>query len=336
MKKRLFSLIALLFSVILMTGCNRTADIKIGFSVGPSQERWERDIDYFSARIFSADAELIVTKAENDHEKQMEQVRGLLKRKIDVLVIVPVDSRRAAQIVQLAHQNDVRVIAYDRIVNNSDLDFYISFDNMKVGEMQAEYLTRIKPEGRFALLGGDVKDDNSLQLRLGHMNILQPFVESGRISIVVDEYVKDWSGDEAFRIIDNYLESNPEQLDAVVASNDHIAEGAFRAIEKHNMTRRVLLSGQDAEVSACKRIINGNQTMTVYKYIETLATAAASTALSLAQGDPVMNTQLSINNGKVMVPSILLSSMVIVHPENLRMTVIADGYLDEDMVFGTN
>lgn len=336
MKKKLFSLIALLFSVILITGCNRAADTKIGFSVGPSHERWERDIDYFSTRIFNAGAELFITEAENDHERQVEQVKELLKRKIDVLVLVPVDSRRASQIVQLAHQNDVRVIAYDRIVNNCDLDFYISFDNMKVGEMQAEYLTRIKPEGRFALLGGDVKDDNSLQLRLGHMNILQPFVESGKISIVLDEYVKNWGDDEAFRIVDKYLESNPDQLDAVVASNDQIAEGAFRAIEKHNMTSRVLLSGQDAEVSACKRIITGNQTMTVYKYIETLATSAASAALSLAQGNPVMNTQLSINNGKVMVPAILLSSMISVHPENLRMTVIADGYLNEDMVFGTN
>lgn len=334
MKNRLFVIFAFLFTVILISGCKRTEDVRIGFSVGPSHERWEKDIDYFSARIRNAGATVFVAEAENSHEKQVEQVKGLLGNKIDVLVLVPVDSRRAAEIVRLAHQNDIRVIAYDRIVNNCDLDFYISFDNMRVGEMQAEYLTRIRPTGKYAVLGGDAGDNNSLLLRLGHMNILQPFVESRNISIVVDEYVSGWSADEAFRIIDNYLESNPGQLDAIVASNDHIAEGAFNALAKHNLAGKVLLSGQDAEVTACQRIVQGLQTMTVYKYIETLATTTASTALSLARGDPVMNTQLSINNGQVMVPSILLSSMVTVHPENIRMTVIADGYLNEEMIYG--
>lgn len=334
MKNKLYALFAVLLSIILISGCGRTSELKIGFSVGPSHERWEKDIDFFTARINNAGAVLYVSRAENSHEKQVEQVKDLLNRRIDVLVIVPVDSRKAAEIVELAHQKDIRVIAYDRIVNNSNLDFYISFDNMRVGEMQAEYLIRIRPKGKYALLGGDVNDDNSILLRLGHMNVLQPFVENRSIYIVVDQYVREWSSEEAFRIIDNYLESNPGELDAIVASNDHIAEGAFNALAKHNLAGKVILSGQDAEASACRRILNGLQTMTVYKYIETLATVAANTAISLAKGDPVMNTQLSINNGKVMVPSILLSSMVTVHPENIRMTVIADGYLDEAEVFG--
>ncbi len=335
MKKKPFALIVMLFCIILLSGCNRAADIKIGFSVGPSHERWEKDIDYFSARIQNAGATIFVAEANNSHDKQLEQVRDLLKRNINVLVIVPVDSKKASEIVRLAHQNDVPVIAYDRIINDCDLDFYISFDNMRVGEMQADYLTRIKSTGKYAVLGGDAGDNNSTLLRLGHMHILQPFVESKQISIVIDQYIKEWSDDEAFRVIDQYLESNPEQLDAIVASNDHIADGAYRALEKHNMAGRVLLSGQDAEAQACRRIAKGNQTMTVYKYIETLATVSAATAISLAKGDPVMNTQLSINNGSVMVPSIQLSSMVSVHPENIRMTVIADGYLNEAMVFGT-
>jgi D-xylose transport system substrate-binding protein len=334
MKSIMHVLTAILVVILLAAGCSRKPEITIGFSVGPSHERWEKDIDYFSARIINSGATLYVSEAENSHAKQMEQVRDLLKKKIDVLVIVPVDSRRASEIVRLAHDNDVRVIAYDRIINNSDLDFYISFDNMKVGEMQAEYLTRIKPQGRYAILGGDAGDNNSILLRLGQMNVLQPFVESRNISVVIDEYIRDWSGAEAFRLIDTYLEANPGGLDAIVASNDHIAEGAFNALLKHNMARKVLLSGQDAEAQACIRIAQGNQTMTVYKYIETLATVSASAALALAKGEPVMNTQLSVNNGKVMVPSILLSSMVSVHPENIRMTVIADGYMNESMVFG--
>jgi D-xylose transport system substrate-binding protein len=333
MKNGMFAIIALIFGLILLSGCKRTSEVIIGFSVGPSHERWDRDIDFFTSRVTLADARVLVSKAENSHEKQLEQVREMLRGNIDVLVIVPVDSRQASEIVCLAHEHDIRVIAYDRIVNDCDLDFYVSFDNMRVGEIQAEYLTRMKPEGYYALLGGDRGDNNSILLRLGHMNVLQPFVESGKVSIAVDQYVNDWSSDEAFRIIDNYLESNPGKLDAIVASNDNLADGAYQALLKHDLNGRVLLSGQDAEVEACRRIAQGQQTMTVYKYIETLASVAASAAISLAKGDPVMNTQLSINNGAVMVPSILLSSMVSVHPENIRMTVISDGYLDEDMVF---
>jgi len=334
MKKGIIAIITALLGVFTFTGCGESSDTKIGFSVGPSHERWQRDIDYFSARITNAGAAIFVAEAGNSHEKQMEQVRELLKKNIDVLVIVPVDSRKASEIVCLAHDNNVRVIAYDRIVNDCDLDFYISFDNMRVGEMQAEYLTRIKPEGYYALLGGDSGDNNSTLLRLGHMHVLMPFIESGRISLIVDQYVREWSSEEAYRIIDTYLEENPDRLDAIVASNDNLADGAFRALEKHNLAGKVLLSGQDAEIEACQRIVNGMQTMTVYKYIETLATVAASTALSLAKGEPIANTQLSVNNGVVMVPSIQLSSMISVHPENIRMTVIADGFIDESEIFG--
>jgi D-xylose transport system substrate-binding protein len=336
MKNKLYITGAFLIAIFMVSGCQKKADVKIGFSVGPSHERWEKDIDYFSARIRNAGASVFVHEAQDCHETQVAQVGELLKKKIDVLVIVPVDSRRAAELVRLAHGNNVRVIAYDRIIHNCDLDFYISFDNMRVGEMQAEYLTRIRPSGKYAVLGGDPADNNSRQLRLGQMHILQPLVENKSISIVVDELVKNWSSDEAYSLIDKYLEANPGGLDAIVASNDHLAEGAYNALVKHNMVRKVLLSGQDAEARACHRIARGNQTMTVYKYIETLATVSASTALSLAKGDPVMNTQLSVNNGKIMVPSILLSSMVAVHPENIRMTVIADGYLNENLVFGMN
>ncbi len=333
MKTNVFSIIIVMTGLIIMSACGRADEVRIGFSVGPSHERWEKDIDYFTARIRNAGATVYVTEAENNHLRQVEQVNELLKRGIDVLVIVPVDSRKASEIVNLAHNNGIKVIAYDRIVNDSDLDFYISFDNMRVGEMQAEYLTRMRPDGNYALLGGDASDNNSILLRLGQMHVLQPLVESRKIRIVLDHYIRDWSAEEAYRIIDNYLEDNPGALDAIVASNDYIAGGAFRALEKHGLAGRVLLSGQDAEAEACRRIVEGKQTMTVYKYIETLATSAASAALSLARGEPVMNTQLSINNGKVMVPSILLSSMVSVHPENIRMTVIADGYIDEEMVF---
>jgi D-xylose transport system substrate-binding protein len=334
--KRIFIPLIMLLFLSFLWSCEKDDEVKIGFSLGPSHERWQKDIDYFSTRINSAGGILLVAEAENDHEVQVEQVRNLIKKNIDVLVIVPIDSEKAAEIVELAHDNNISVIAYDRIIKNSDLDFYISFDNMRVGEMQAEYLSKVKPEGNYAVLGGDPGDHNSLLLRLGQMNVLQPLIEKGSISLVLDTYITDWSSSRAEKIIDNYLQDNPEGLDAIVASNDNIATGAFNALVKHGLDGKVLLSGQDAEVEACQRIVRGDQTMTVYKYIETLAVTAASTAMSIAKGDKIMNTEISINNNKVMVPAILLPSMITINSENMRMTVIADGYMNEQMIFGNN
>jgi D-xylose ABC transporter substrate-binding protein len=277
--------------------------------------------------------EVLVARAENDQEKQINQANELIKEGAKVLVVVPVDSEASAELVKQAHSKNVKVIAYDRIIKNCNLDFYITFDNLKVGEMQAEYLTRAKDSGKYAILGGDANDHNSLLLRLGQMNILQPKIESGDIKVVVDKYVKNWSTDIAFATIDSYLSKNPGELDAIVASNDNLATGAYRALEKHGMNGKVLLSGQDAELDACRRIAKGQQTMTVYKFIETLAVTAASTAVSIAKNEPIMSTQLTVNNDRIMVPSILLPSMIAVHNENIRMTVVADGYLDEKKIF---
>lgn len=333
MKRAIKYLLTIIAGFILLGSCSKEDKIMIGYSLGPSHERWEKDIDYFNTRVNSLGGEVLVAKAENNHEKQVEQAKKLIKDGAKVLVVVPVNSDAAAEIVKNAHKENVKVIAYDRIIKNCDLDFYITFDNIKVGEMQAEYLTRSKPKGKYAVLGGDADDHNSLLLRLGQMNIIQPVAESGEIEVVVDKYINNWSTEEAFKTIDSYLLKNPGELDAIVASNDNLASGAYKALEKHGLSGDVLLSGQDAELEACRRIVKGQQTMTIYKFIETLAVTAASTAVSLAKGEPIMSTQITVNNDKTMVPAILLPSMISVHSDNIRMTVVADGYLDEKKIF---
>jgi D-xylose transport system substrate-binding protein len=199
--------------------------------------------------------------------------------------------------------------------------------------MQADYLTRIMPQGNYAILGGSLKDQNSTFLRLGQMNILQPLITRKDINIVLDKNVENWSPDIAYQIVNNYLTENKD-LDAIVSSSDRISEGVCRALTEHGLCGTILVSGQDAETEACKRIVEGRQTMTVYKYIESLASANSNIALSLAENGSLPYSQTTINNGKIMVPAIQLSNMIQVNKENIRMTVIADGYLDEKVVFG--
>jgi D-xylose transport system substrate-binding protein len=326
----------LAFSLLaaFIPGCKTNDKLRIGVCMGPLHERWIKDTDYLQHYLEAKGAVAVIVKAYGDEAEQTRQAKMLIDEEdIDVLIIIPINSETAGRIVDYAKGKGIKVIAYDRIVKNCELDFYISFDNVRVGEIQADYLTRIKPVGNYAILGGDPRDNNSILLKLGQMNILQPLVTKGDIKIVLDQNVPNWDSVAAYEIIRDFLEQNTK-LDAIIASNDGLSGGACRALQERGLERKVLLSGQDAETEACKRIVQSHQTMTVYKVVESMAHSAANIAISLANGEALPNSQTTIFNGKMMVPAVLLSSMIPVAKENIRMTVIADGYLDEKVVFG--
>ncbi len=335
MKSIVCKLLSLIFAFTMIISCQPKTEVKIGFSLGPMHERWEKDRDFLVDNFKSKGVKLIVKEAHNDEETQKKQFQELLKANVDVIIIVAINSNAAGALVQMAKEKGVKVVAYDRLIMNCDLNYYVSFDYIKIGELQADYLTRIKPTGNYMILGGAVEDHNSGFLHLGQMNILQPLVTKNDIKIVSDTYVKDWSADVAYDIVNGYL-TETSDLDAIVSSNDMMAKGASKALDEHGLTGKVLISGQDAESDACKRIVDGKQTMTVYKYTESLANATTNIALSLAINGDLPYSQTTINNGKIMVPSVQLPNMIQVTKENMRMTVIADGYLDEKVVFNGN
>ena len=332
--KRTISLVTiLLFIIIVLINSCSDKQIKIGLLMDDILlERWLKDKDLFIKRANEKEARVIVEIANNDPAKQFDQAKKLLDEGIDILVLVPVDLNDAARIVQLAHQYKVRVLSYDRLVKNCNLDFYISFDNVEVGKLQAEYLAKICPKGNYALIGGATTDNNSILLKIGQMNVLQPYVEKGDISIIYDQFVNKWHQDEGYSHMINCLKKSNNKVNAVIAANDALATGAAKALEEHNMKGQVYLAGQDADLVACRRIVAGTQTMTVYKPIEAIATKAADIAIAMAKNDDFENTQLTVNNGKKMVPALLLPPML-VNKETIRLTVVADGYLKENKIY---
>ena len=335
MKTYIANLITAFLICLLLAGCSKTDDIIIGISMGPTHERWTKDISYLSQHLESQNAKVIVMEANGSQVEQARQAKEMIeKEKLDVLIIVPVNSDAAGKLVDYAKSRDIHVIAYDRIIKNCDLDCYLSFDNIRIGEIQAEYLTKIKPEGSYALLGGDPGDNNSLLLRIGQMNVLQPLIIRGDIKIVMDENVEKWDDGIAYQIMKDYLEEN-DPPDAIIASSDGLSRGVSKALLEFGV-EDVLLSGQDAETDACRRIVEGHQTMTVYKVIESLAATAANMAILLANDEPIPNTLITVNNGIKMVPAVLVSSIIPVGEENIRMTVIQDGFIDEKEVYRNN
>jgi D-xylose transport system substrate-binding protein len=300
--------------------------IRIGFSMDTlKEERWQRDRDLVVARAKELGAEVLVQAANGNDALQNSQAENLLTQGVDVLLVAPHNGKTAAIIVESAHKSGVPVIAYDRIINDSDLDLYISFDNVRVGELQADYIVKRAPTGNYVLIGGAPTDYNAVLFRKGQMNILQPLVDKGDIKIVSDQWAKDWQAVEALKIMENALTRSGNKVDAVVASNDGVAGGAIQALGEQKLAGKVPVSGQDAELSACQRIVAGTQSMTVYKPIKILAHKAAEVAVLMARKQQVTDPTRPVNNGKKDIPSILLEPIQ-VDKDNMVATVIADGY----------
>jgi D-xylose transport system substrate-binding protein len=197
--------------------------------------------------------------------------------------------------------------------------------------MQANYLTKIKPVGKYALIGGAKNDNNSMFLYLGQMNVLQPLVEKGDIKIVYNEFTEGWKESEGYLQTQNILKLGGD-IDAIIAGNDAIAMGVIKALREAGKEEKVLIAGMDADLENLKEIVAGHQICTIYKPYEKMAATAAMLAVKLGNKEECDRTFQSINNGKVLVPSFLYDG-VIVNRENLKLTVISEGYQKEEDVY---
>lgn len=279
---------------------------KIGFSIDDLRlERWARDRDYFTAAAEQLGAKVYVQSADANEQRQISQIENLISRGVDVIVIVPFNATVLNNVVAEAKKAGVKVLSYDRLILNADIDAYISFDNEKVGEMQAQGVLNAQPKGNYFLLGGAPTDNNAKILRQGQMKVLQPAIDKGDIKIVGQQWVKEWNPTEALSIVENALTANSNKIDGIVASNDATAGGAIQALAAQKLAGKVPVSGQDADLAAIKRVIAGTQTMTVYKPLKLLASEAAKLSVQLVRDEkPAYNSQY--DNGSKQVSSILL------------------------------
>ncbi len=301
--------------------------VVIGFSMDTvKEERWQRDKDLVEKRAKELGMQVSVQVANGDDNLQVKQAENLLTQGVDVLIVAPHNGEIAASIVEAAHRQGVPVISYDRLIKNSDVDLYVSHQVVRIGEMQAQYLLDHinKKPANFVIVGGSPTDNNALLLHQGQMNILKPAIDRGDIKIVTDQYAKEWQASAALNIVENALTQANNQVDAVVASNDGTARGAVQALEGQNLAGKVLVSGQDADLASLSLILQGKQTMTVYKPIQPLAYAAVDAAIKLARGEQVDATD-AIDNGAKKVPSMLLVPIA-VDKNNIVSTVVKDGY----------
>lgn len=308
----------------------------IGLSMDTlKEERWMADRDLFTAQATALGAEVRVQSANSDDTRQLRDVESLITQKVDALVIIPHNGAAMAKAVEMAHAAGIPVLSYDRLITGCDLDLYITFDNVKVGELQGQFLADRIPAGgkmRLVRIYGSKTDNNAFLFKQGQDNVLEPLIKAGRIEVVHEDWTEDWKPENAKKIANAAITKAGREIDAILASNDGTAGGAIQALIEEGLDGKVLVTGQDADLAACQRIVHGTQTMTVYKPLKTLATAAADVAVKLAKGKPIV-ARAETDNGKMKVPSVLLD-IVAVTKENMRDTVIKDGFRPEKEVFG--
>jgi D-xylose transport system substrate-binding protein len=307
----------------------------IGLSLDTLKEaRWQADRDMFVNSAQALGATVQVLAANGDDTVQISDVEKLITAGVDVLVIVPHNGEAMAKAVRLAHEANIPVIAYDRIIRDSALDLYVSFDNERVGELQARYLVDHLPSpgrGRIVRIYGAKTDNNAGQFKAGQDKVLEPLISSGAIQVVHEDWAEDWKPENAKRIVNAAITASGGRFDAVLASNDGTAGGAVQALSEEGLTGKVLVTGMDADLVALQRIAAGTQAMTIYKPLRTLAQGAAELAVKMAEGRPLV-ARHSVNNGAIDVPAVLYEVLTVTR-ENIDSTVVKDGLHRREDIF---
>ncbi len=317
-------------------GAGNGGRLVIGLSMDTlKEERWIADRDLFLAQAQALGAEVLVESANSDDTRQLRDVESLITRKVDALVIIPHNGAAMARAVEMAHAEGIPVLSYDRLITGAATDLYITFDNVKVGELQARFLAERIPAGgklRLIRIYGAKTDNNARLFKQGQDNVLQPLIAAGKVEVVFEDWAEDWKPENAKKITNAAITKAGQNIDAILASNDGTAGGAIQALIEEGLAGKVLVTGQDADLAACQRIVNGTQTMTVYKPLTHLAKRAAELAVKLAAGKPLIAKD-ETDNGVGQVPSVLLD-IVAVTKENMRETVVADKFRAEKDVYG--
>ncbi len=292
-------------------------------------ERWQRDRDIFVQAAKELGAEVNVQNANGDVEKQQEQIDYLVKKGVDVLVIVCIDSDALTESVAAAKNAGVEVIAYDRLINNADIDLYISFDNEMVGTLMAQSLIdEGLSGGKVIMIGGSPADNNVSLVE----DAFEKVMDENNVEILDRTHCEGWRAELASEYIYEHRDLVSE-CDAIMCGNDNVASQVASSLAVQRLAGKIMVTGQDADLEACQRIVEGTQIMTVYKPVDSLARRAAECAVALAQEEEIRGGDVGeIDNGEKEVPFVRLEP-VKVTIDNMDEVIIDSGFHSKEEVY---
>jgi D-xylose transport system substrate-binding protein len=279
-----------------------------------SSVRWETvDRPFLKKAFDAAGVKSTIQNAEGDKSTQQQQAEQAITNGAKVLLLVNLDSGSGAAIAANAKSQGAKVIDYDRLTLKGDSDYYVSFDNEKVGKLQGQGLVDClgdKSGAAVAELNGSPTDNNATLFKKGYDSVLQPKFDDGTYKKVADQSVPDWDNQKALTIFEQMLEKASNKIDGVLAANDGLGNAAISALKQRKLPQ-IPVTGQDATLQGIQNIVTGDQCMTVYKAIKKETDAAAKLAISLLKGEKPTDATATVNNENRDVPSILLEPVAV-------------------------
>ncbi len=253
------------------------------------EERWKTDEAAIKAALEAAGMEYISADAQSSSTKQLADIENLIAQGADALIILAQDASAVGPAVDAASDEGIPVIAYDRLIEDPRA-FYLTFDNVEVGRMQARAVLAAQPNGNYVMIKGSPTDPNADFLRGGQQEVLQAAIDAGDITIVAEAYTDGWVPANAQRNMEQILTAQDNNVDAVVASNDGTAGGVVAALTAQGL-EGLPVSGQDGDHAALNRVAIGTQTVSVWKDARALGAAAGEIAAALAGGTALADVE---------------------------------------------
>lgn len=320
--------------IISMTTIGAAAQV-VGVSWSNFQEeRWKTDEAAIKAQLTKAGASYVSADAGGSPEKQLADIDSLISKGAKALIILAMDKDGILPAVNKANQQKIPVVAYDRLIEAPGV-FYITFDNMEVGRMQARAILEARPKGNYVMIKGAPTDPNANLLRAGQQEVIEAAVKKGDIKIVGDEYTDGWKPEVAQKNMEQVLTKTGGKVDAVIASNDGTAGGVVAALNAKGI-KGIPVSGQDGDFAALNRIALGSQTVSVWKDARELGRDAATVAVALAKGQKVTTAQTWSGGEKKLPMQAQFLKPVPITFKNLDTVVKADWIKKEVLCKGVN
>lgn len=323
--------------LLILASCSseRGSGVRIGFLIHSTEnKRWATDVEYLKNKSAEIGAQFIMKDAKGDENVQLKQASEILEEDIDVLIVVAANQNTAGGIVRAAHEKGVKVISYDRLIKNADVDYLISFDYKTVGKLMAQYVADRKPGGNCIVLWGDPNDANAVFIKNGHEEILNLLSGDQKMNVVFRSYVEGWHSATAEILVDKVLDFSDKKIDAVIASNIPLGQAAYNSLLKHDYKPgEVTVTSMDVTLDFVHSLLDDGITMTVNKPISDLANGAIELAVAVAKNKKVEQVNTSVYNGRIDVPSILFAPYVI-DKTNLDEKLISTGVFTRDEVYG--
>lgn len=326
--------------ILIFSGCSdgyqveeeianeKPSKIQIGMSFDSFViERWQRDRDVFVATANDLGAEVNVQNASGDMDEQVRQIEYFIDKQMDAIVIIGIDSEKLSSVVKKAKEKGIKVVAYDRLIKNADVDLYISFDNEAVGKMMATaFVENGLTQGKVLMFCGPMTDNNVSMIEKGFQSVIKKY----KIEVVDMLHADNWRAEETRKYVNEHSDVVKE-VDAIMCGNDSLAGQTIYALAEQRLAGKIMVVGQDADLEACQRIVEGTQLMTVYKPVAKLAQTAAEDTIKLVLGKELEQTTF-MNDGTYDVPYIALETIA-VNANNLEEIIINSGFHQKEDVF---